>query len=380
MLKGIKEKRFFLFGVLMLFALSVLVGCGGGGGGEKAPAEKEGAANTAAPKEEVKTYNLSLSHFYPATHDAETVVVQGWIADIAKATNGKVKIQSYPAGTLTPSTEIYEGVVKGVSDLGISCYAYNRGRFPVIETFMIPGIEYNNSKAASYAINEGIKKLNPKELQDVHTLVSWSTGPGVIYTTKKAVRTTEDLKGLQIGVTSGQRVEAMALLGGVGLAMPVAEWYEALSKNIIEGAISPIESVQGFRTGEISANYVTSTSFFYNQPHFLAINKDKWNSLPPDIQKTITDVTEKHWDSFAGYFDNINIKGWKWLNEKKKVEFITLSDAEKKNWLDKIKPLESNYVKTLNEKGLPGEEILKTVKEVVDQGNAKYPEKDVFLK
>jgi len=380
MLKGKKQKRFFLFGIIMLFALSVLAGCGGGGsdsgagssGGEKAPAQKEESAKQPAPKKE--TYELTLAHFYPATHYAETDV-------IAKATDGRVKITSYPGGTLTPSTEIYDGVVNGRSDFGISCYAYTRGRFPVVETFMVPGTEYNNSKAASYALNEGIKKLNPKEVQDVNLLVSWSTGPGVLYTTDTAVRTMADLKGLQVGVTSGQRVEAMSLLGATGHAMPVPEWYEALSKNIIEGAISPIESVQGFRTGEISANYVTSTPFLYSQAHFLAVNKDKWNSLPADIRATITDVTEKHWDSFSGYFDEVNIRGWKWLKEKKKdVEFIRLSDEERKLWLEKIKPLESKYVETLNEKGLPGEEILKTVKEMIDQGNTKYPEKDVFLK
>lgn len=42
--------------------------------------------------------------------------------------------------------------------------------------------------------------------------------------------------------------------------------------------------------------------------------------------------------------------------------------------------LEEKYIKTLNDKGLPGTEIMKTVKELAAKGNAKYPKKDVFLK
>jgi TRAP-type C4-dicarboxylate transport system substrate-binding protein len=377
-----KGKRLLLFGVLMLFAIVVLAGCGGkpadnAGAPKTEPAKTEPAKTE--PAKEVKPITLSLSHFFPATHDMEAVV-QLWIKDIDKETNGKVKITSYPAGTLTPSTETYDGVVKGVADIGISAYSYNRGRFPVVESFIVPGLDFNNSKAASAALNEGIKKLNPKELQDVHHLLSFATGPGSLYTTKKPVRTMADMKGLQLGATAGLRAEAIGLLGATAVVIPIPEWYEALSKGIMAGGVAPVESTQGFRTGEVSANYLTLTPFLYNQALFLVMNNDKWNSIPPDLQKIITDVTEKHYnENWAPFFDNIDIKGMKWLTAKKKVEIINLSAEETAKWVEKLKPLEDTYIKTLNDKGLQGADIMKTVKELAVKANAKYPEKDVFV-
>lgn len=368
-----RKVRVFL-GLLLIFTLIVVAGCGG----QQAVSNNDSGKNDAASQ---KTINLSLAHFWPATHMVETEIVQGWIKAVEQATGGRVKITSYPAGTLVPSQEIYDGVTKGVADIGLSAYSYNRGRFPVVETFLLPGIEYNNSAAATEALTEGIQKLNPKELQDTHYLFSIAVGPGDLMTTKKPVRTLEDMKGLQLGATAGLRADAVQLLGAAPVVLPMPEWYEALSKGMIGGGVAPLEVMQGFRVGEVTGNYITLTPFLYNQLFYAVMNKDKWNSLPPDIQKAITDTTKKFYEEkVPALWDQINKSGLQWTKQKKNVEIITLSAEEKARWLEKIKPLETQYVKTLNEKGLPGEEILKTVKELAQKYNAKYPEVAPYIK
>jgi len=124
---------------LLTFTILVLAGCGGNSA--KDTSGKGGSAE--------EPINLTLSHFWPAAHEIET---------IEKATDGKVRITSYPAGTLVPANETYDSVTKGVADIGISAYAYTRGRFPVVESFLLPGLAYNNSTAASVALQEGIER------------------------------------------------------------------------------------------------------------------------------------------------------------------------------------------------------------------------------
>lgn len=372
MFKGFKAKKFLFLGVLLTLAMLVLAGCGG--------KSEEKAGTTGAAKEEVKPITLTLAHFWPATHTMETQIVKSYIAEIEKATNGKVKITSYPAGTLVPSNETYDGVVKGVVDIGISAYSYNRGKFPVVESFLVPGLEYNNSQAATEALNLGIEKLNPKELQDTHHLMSFAAGPGDLFT-KKPVKTLADLKGLQLGATAGLRSEAVGLLGANPIVQPMPEWYESLSKNIMQGGVAPLESLQGFRLGEVTGDYITLTPFLYNQAFYVTMNNDKWNSLPADVQQAITDVNKKFVTETLGpWFNDIDKKGLAWIKAKKKVEVTTLSPEETKNWLAKLQPLEAKYTKTLDEKGLPGADIMKTVKEVIAQANAKYPEKAPYTK
>ncbi|MDT3697782.1 MAG: TRAP transporter substrate-binding protein [Thermincola sp.] len=373
MLKVFKAKGYYLLGIVLVLTILTLAGCGGSA--DQNTTDKGGAAGGDA-----KPVSLTLAHFWPATHEMETKIVAGYIAEIDKATGGKVKITSYPAGTLTPSNETYDGVTKGVADIGISAYSYNRGRFPVVESFLLPGLEYNNSSAASAALVEGIAQLNPQELQDTHHMFSFAAGPGDLYT-KKPVRSLEDLKGMQVGATAGLRADAVGLLGATPVVQPMPEWYESLSKGVMDGGVSPVEVLQGFRLGEVSADYITLTPFLYNQAFFVVMNNDKWNSLPADLQQAITDVNKKYFtEVIAPWFDSIDEKGMKWVKEKKKVEVITLSDAEKAKWMEKLQPLEATYIKTLNEKGLPGEDIMKTVRELTDKANAEFPEKAPYTK
>lgn len=366
------------FGMVLLVILA-LTGCGSQ---QSTKTDNSGTSETKKqPEPEQKQIKLNLAHFFPATHLVETEIVQGYIKAIDEATGGQVKITSFPAGTLLPSTETYDGVVKGVADIGLSVYAFNRGRFPVLETFLMPGIAYNNSEAASWALMEGIEKLNPKEIQDTHHLFSFAAGPGDLMTTKKAIRKLEDIKGLQIGATAGIRSDAVQALGAAPVVMPMNEWYEALSKGIMNGGIAPVESLQGFRLGEVTGNFITLTPFLYNQLFYTVMNKSKWESLPDDIQQIVTDTTKKYYaEHLPTLFDRVDTAGLKWIKEKKKVEVITLSEQEQARWLEKIRPLQDKYVALLNEKGLPGDEILKTVKELADKYNKQFPVAAPYIK
>src|SRR5574342_759195 len=68
---------------------------------------------------------LNYSIFFPAPHK-NAVLSTEWAKEIEKRTNGKVQITVFPGGTLTPADKCYDGVVKGLSDIGFSVFAYTR--------------------------------------------------------------------------------------------------------------------------------------------------------------------------------------------------------------------------------------------------------------
>ena len=143
-MKKLTKKGCLLFAIIMVLGQLGLTGCDSVGGGV--------------------TAELKLAHFWPATHPVETELVQSWITAVEEATEGRVKITSYPGETLAASDAIYEGVKEGVADIGLSCFAYTRGQFPVSEVFELPGIVYNDSTAATKVAWEGIQELNPEEV------------------------------------------------------------------------------------------------------------------------------------------------------------------------------------------------------------------------
>lgn len=317
-----------------------------------------------------KTVEFKLAHFWPATHPIETQLVQPWARDVEKATNGRVKITSYPGETLLKANDIYDGVVKGVSDIGISCFSYTKGRFPVCEVFELPGITYNTSKAASKTAWDILQEVKPKEIQDTHLLMVLTTGPGDLYT-KTPVRTVEDIKGMEIRAT-GMSAKTLAALGATPVAMAQSEAYESLAKGVVKGNLGPDEVLKGWKQAEVT-KYLTKTPFLYNTVFFVTMNNDRWNSLDADTQKAFTDVTRKYFDEVAiGLWDMQNEAALKYAVDEKKMEVITLTPEETQRWIQLVTPVQQETIDAVNKQGLNGQELVSRVKGLADKYNQQY--------
>ncbi|MDF9407798.1 TRAP transporter substrate-binding protein [Pelotomaculum isophthalicicum JI] len=342
--------------LLVLLLVFALAGCSSGSSTEQG--KKQG------------TVELNLAHFFPATHPAETELIQPWAKAIYEATNGQVKIKSNPGETLLKADGIYDGVVSGVADIGLSCFSYTRGRFPVLEAFELPGTTYNNSKVASKVAWEGIKQLNPKEVQDTKLLMAFATGPGDLFT-KVPVRSLEDLQGLEIRAT-GLSADTLKVLGANPVAMPQSDAYEALSKGVVKGNLSTVEVLKGWKHAEVT-QYLTRTPFLYNTVFFVTMNLNKWNSLSPENQKIIEDVSKKYFEEVAiSLWDKQDEAALKYAFDEKGMKEIKLSDQETSRWVNLVKPMQDNFVKKMNEKGFQGQQIMDTVKALADKYNQEY--------
>ncbi|MFZ5643089.1 MAG: TRAP transporter substrate-binding protein [Bacillota bacterium] len=355
-MKGLSRRnRWRLLISSLLVALLVLAGC----------------SSSSSPKESKQaTTELKLAHFFPSTHPVETDLIQPWAKEIEQATNGQVKITSYPGNTLLQADAVYDGVVNGIADMGLSCFSYTRGRFPVLEAFELPGITYNNSRVASKVAWEGIKQLNPKEVQDTKLMMVLTTGPGDLFT-KVPVRNLNDLKGLDIRAT-GLSAQTLKALGANPVAMPQPDAYEALSKGVVKGNLSPIEVLKGWKHAEVT-EYLTRTPFLYNTLFFVTMNLDKWNSLSPETRSAIEKVNEKYFEEVAiGLWDKQNEAALKYAINEKGMKEITLSKEEADRWVALVKPIQDEYVAGINAKGQNGQQALDTVKQLADKYNQQY--------
>jgi TRAP-type C4-dicarboxylate transport system substrate-binding protein len=321
-----------------------------------------------ASGEASKTYQFNLAHFFPATHPAETELIQGWIEAIDEATDGQVKITSYPGGTLLGAADIYNGVVEGIADIGLSCFAYSAGRFPVVEAFELPGTTYENSKSASMVAWEGITTLNPAEVQDTHLMMVIATGPGDLLT-QTPVRTLDDLQGMEIRAT-GVSATTISLLGGVPVAMAQSEAYEALQRGVVKGNLSTVEVLEGWNQAEVTS-YITLTPFLYNTLFFVTFNLEKWNSMPQDLQDIITAVTaEIHEEVGIGLWDAQSESAMDYAVNEMGMEVITLSEEEAAAWIEKVTPLQEEYTESVAD--LTYVDVISYIKELAQKYNLMY--------
>jgi len=296
---------------------------------------------------------LNYSVFFPAHHIHSVLAVE-WGKEIEKRTNGRVKVDVLPGGTLTPADKCYDGVEKGISDIGMSVFAYTRGKFPLMEVIDLP-IGIKNGVVATRLINEFYEKFKPKELDGVKVMFLHAHGPGLLHT-KTAVNRLEDLKGMKVRCT-GLATKIVTTLGGIPVAMPMGETYDALSRGVVDASMAPQESLNTWKWGEVVKFTTEDFGASYSTGMFVVMNKDKWNSLPPDIQKIIERINDEYIEKSGKGWDDIDKEG-RAATLKLGNKIISLTKEENERWAKAVRPLLDEYVTNMKSKGLPGDQAL----------------------
>ncbi len=307
----------------------------------------------AAPAQ-AKTIKLTYSIFFPATH-GHTLLATEWAKEVEKRTNGQVKINIFPGATLTPPEQTYDAVVKGIADIGMAVLSYTKGRFPMSEVIDLP-LGYKSGLQATRLANAYLQKFQPKELSDVKILYLHAHGPGILHT-KTPVEKLEDLKGLKIRC-SGTSAKVVSALGATPVAMPQNESYDALQKGVVDGLMTPIESLKGWKFAEVVKYTTQNFGSAYTLGFFVAMNKKKWDSLGPELQKIIEQVDQEWIDKTGKAWDDFDKIGTEFtLSMGNKI--IPLSKEEDARWVKQVQPVLEEYVAAMRAKGLPGAEALK---------------------
>ena len=309
-----------------------------------------------------KKIRLSYSIFFPPSH-AQCIAGEAWAKEIEKRSNGQIEITVYPGGTLTKAPQVYDGVVNGISDIGMSCFAYTRGRFPLLEGIDLP-VGYPDGKTATKIATAITKEFNPKEVQDTEVLYVHAHGPGVLHTKKKAVQQLSDLKGMKIRST-GLSAKIVKTLGALPVAMPQGDTYEALQKGTVDGTIGPIEVLKGWKQGEVIKYSTDIPSIGYTTSMFVVMNKKKWQALPGEMKKIFQDVSAE-WVAVQGQaWDDADAAGRAYTLERGNKVYA-LSDAESAKWKEQVKPILDDYIKNTTSKGLPGDKVVARINELLN--------------
>ena len=122
--------------------------------------------------------------------------------------------------------------------------------------------------------------------------------------------------------------------------------------------MAPQESLATWKWGEVVKYTTEDFGASYSTGMFVVMNKDKWKSLPADIQKTIEKLNEEWIEKSGKGWDEIDKKGRE-TTLKLGNKIISLSKQENERWANAVRPLLNDYVNSMKAKGLPGDEALK---------------------
>jgi len=191
---------------------------------------------------------------------------------------------------------------------------YVAGELPMVEILELPGIfpDGPTVRKAIQAWKAHEAKILDQKANAV--MLAMAVYPDQAFFSKRAIRKPADFKGLKTRVHSVALASLVAGLGGEPLTVPFAETYTALERGTLDAAITGTKPGFGLRWYEVSKYLVGPISM---RPHVsLAINKNVWKRLPPDLQQALKEEAEKVVEGRA--FEAI--EGWNKEGIDKNVE------------------------------------------------------------
>jgi TRAP-type C4-dicarboxylate transport system substrate-binding protein len=284
---------------------------------------------------------------------------------VGEKTNGRVKIQVFAAQTLGKGPDSYAMVQNGIADIAWLMVGFFPGQFPLTEVYNLPMLGIPSGKAGASALWDYYQSSPAvqKEWASVKVLTTFSSGMQFVNTAKKPVRSLQDIKGQKIRVTGWGTTNFIRSLGGNPIAMSPPEMYDGISKGVIDGMVFDWQGIQSSRLYEV-LNYATYTPLV-QVPQILAMNPDRWKSLPADIQKVFEEMGGKFGaQMLGGGFDEADPVGEENFKKLGK-EVIKLSADEQAKWQAAAKPIWAGWVDQVKGKGLDGQAALEQIQKAI---------------
>jgi TRAP-type C4-dicarboxylate transport system substrate-binding protein len=287
---------------------------------------------------------IRISSWAPPTHFVNSKIWPQWGANIAKATEGRVKTKvEYKLAS--PPKQF--GVVRdGIADAAWIFHGYNT-RYVATQAVEMPGLGTSGEAAAVayWQVHQKyLKKAN--EHRGVILVGLHSHGPAVIHT-KRPLKTLADLKGQKIRVPGGVASLVGRTLGVTAVKLPAPKVYESLSSGVADGVFMPIETQKSFRLKEVVPNVTVMPGGLYYGSFGFILNPKKFSKLTKKDQAALMSVSGLEFAKLGRAWDEADTAG-RADAIKAGTKITTASEAVAKEYYAKMKPVEDAWVKKVS--------------------------------
>ncbi len=316
-----------------------------------------------AKQDSAAVIELSYANF-PPPETFPCVQMERWKEEVEKRTNGRVRIRTYPGGTLLGAKAIYDGVADGTAAIGNFAMSYQPGRFPVSEAADLPHF-FPDSKTASHRLAALLKQENPAEFAEVKLLTAFTCPPGVIMSSAP-IKDVTSLNNATLR-SSGTSLEALKLLGAAPVAMPQSDVPDAIHKGVISGIVSSGEVMKDM-------NYAAYCKYVVEArlpviSFAVVMNKKKWDSLPDDVKQVLDDLYFEQADWTGAYVDKHVEDALEWSKATHGVVVTRVDDAQLAAVQARLAPMMEAYVQRVAQKGIDGQRLIDFLRS--GEGDAK---------
>jgi len=198
--------------------------------------------------------------------------------------NGTMKLEIYPSGQLGSERELVELLQIGSLAMTKVSSSPLESFVPEMKIFSLPYVFRDKAHYERVLASDiGRSLLLAPEKVRLRGMGYYDAGSRSFYTTKRAIRTPADLKGLKIRVQKSETsVQMIAAMGGAATPISWGELYTALQQGVVDGAENNPPSLYLSRQYEVCKYYTLDEHTAV--PDILLMSLHIWESLTPEQQ------------------------------------------------------------------------------------------------
>lgn len=272
----------------------------------------------------------------PTINDVTHEWMKTFKAGVESRSNGRIKVEIYPANQLGQIPATVEGVALGTIEFTVPAVGFLIGlesRFQTLDAAgLFDGIEHGQKVLSDPDIRARLASFG--EAKGVEPLITFLNGP-MMLVSHKAVRAVADMKGQKLRTPGAapMHIEPFKKVGASPVSLPLGEVLPAMQNKGIDGAITAFTVLTAFKYYDVTKNatYLPGTWTVVSG----IVNRRFMKSLGPELEAIVRDEARKAETLFSTYGveDVVRIRG---LWRKNGGEDITLAPDEAKRYLAEV--------------------------------------------
>ena len=274
---------------------------------------------------------LKWAHVYETSEAFHTESV--WAAgEIGKRTNGRYKIDVYPASQLGKETDINQGLSLGSVDMIISGSSFAARSFPPIGVTYYPFTFRDADHLLAYTKSDVFKELTKGYEDKTGHKITAVTYYGVRHSSSNRPFTKcSEMKGLKMRVPDVPAYLAMPRACGANTApIAFAEVYLALQNGTVEAQENPLTTIEAKKFYEVQKHIILTGHIVDHLNTVIA--GALWKKLSDEDKKVFTEVTQEAAKRATDLIKKREGELVAFFKEKG----LTVSDIDRKDFLDTV--------------------------------------------
>jgi TRAP-type C4-dicarboxylate transport system substrate-binding protein len=324
-----------------------------------------------------ETIKMTVATGHPPVFLWVKVLDEQFIPEVDKklAAGGKHKIEWTKAygGTLAKLGGESVALKDGIADLGFVGTIFEASRFPLqnvsyfapfgtddlsLVTKVTADLQNSIPAMRDAWTNNNLVYLGGAALDTYHI---WSNFP---------IRSVDDVKGKKLSAP-GPSANWIKNTGAVAVAGTLTTYYEDIKSGVSDGALTFTTGAAAAKLTEV-APYITKVNFGAMYAGGIAINKKRFDKLPPEVQKALREAGAVYTERFAKAQAELASQRMQAM-EKAGAKIYELPVAERKRWADTLPPVAKTWGAEMQAKNLPATEILRGYMAGLKKGGTQVP-------